>query len=153
MRRDGTAGFLVDLVCVLTGIGCFFAIGFVSETFVAVALAAVALVEPVARVEAAFEVDDFNDDAFCSTIFGATVFGAAAFVVVTFDTDVANFPDSGSAFFGRPRRAGALRTLVINSDSGVTVSPVPWARCARVRTISIVGRSSNGSGEKLFWKA
>jgi hypothetical protein len=113
-RLEGIAGFLVVLASVLAEIGCFFAVGFASGTLVAVALAAVALVDPVARVEAAFEDDDFNAESVGSTVFVAVFFGAGVFVVVAFDAACTGLPDSGSAFLGRPRRAGALRTLAFN---------------------------------------
>jgi hypothetical protein len=132
-RLEGTAGFLVVLVSVFGGIICFFATARGSDAlvaFVAVALAVVALVDPVALVDAAFDVDDFKAE-----LFNAEVFAALGFVVVLFGAGFEAFSGSRSVLLPRPRRAGALRTLAFMSGSGAFSSPLACARCARVRTI------------------
>jgi hypothetical protein len=144
-RLEGTAGFRVVLVSVLAGIGCFLADVLVSGSFVVAAFATVALVDPVARVEPGFEVEEMRAAAFVPVLLAAAVFDAAVLPVAPFGAALADSSDAKSAFFGRPRRAGAFKTLALNSASGAMSSPLAWARCARVRTIANVGQRGNAT--------
>ena len=113
-------------------------------TFVSFFAAAVFFVIDV-RKAGVFAVVVFAADAFGAITFAADdfvvanladveafeieLFEGAVFAAVTFF----GFSGSSSAFFGRPRRTGALEMLAFNGDSGGV--PFACALCARVRTI------------------
>jgi hypothetical protein len=104
-------------------------VAFAGAAFVAAARAADAFVVAV-LAEAVFDTELFKPTpSVVSVAFGtdAALVVFLAFVVFT------PFSSSASAFFARPRRAGAFRTLDLRGDSGGVT--FVCARCARVRTI------------------
>lgn len=142
IRLEGTAAFATLPAFTSAFAGSVF----VDAAVVAAAFEVVALVAPVALVEvapSALDVEVLETKLFNVVVFGAAlaaglvvVFGAgfgAAFGA-TF-TLTGGCPGSGSGFFARPRRAGALSMLALRSDSGAGSSPRACARCARVRTM------------------
>lgn len=113
----GSTATFASFLCRATFGGAVFVGGFGAAVFAVEAFVVAVLVD--------VDVDVFDIELFTDAVMGPTVLGPGFGA------------ESSSAFFGLPRRTGALRMVGLGDDSGWP--SFACARCARVSTITITG--------------